>query len=242
MFEDSFVAVRVEGSAAGRRWLLAGSVLVQVVAVGLVIALPMLHPERLVTRVSAPVVFLPVKPVLPPRAVARQEVSRSASAMAVPEMTRVLHAPGRIPRGVTPEDAPEVGMVGVFSGVGMRGSGMPGVMGEGAGSEVNVVVAAAPVKKVVRISAGVTAGLLAEPIRPVYPAIAKAARVEGDVVVAATISPEGRIEGMRVVRGPEMLRGAAMEAIGRARYRPFLLNGVATAVETTVTVVFRIGG
>ena len=243
MFEDSFVAARVDG--AGRtRWLLVGSLVVQGVLAAGVIALPMLRPERLVARVMAPAVFLLVKPVTPPKVVARTEVSRALSATVIPEMTRVLNVPGRIPHGIQREDpgaAPEVGTVGTFSGLGMGG---PGVRGRGGGgsSGTHVVVAANPVKKAVRVSGGVTAGLLAEPIRPVYPAIAKAARVEGEVVVAATISAEGRIEGLRVVSGPEMLRDAAMEAIRRARYRPFLLNGEATAVETTVTVNFRMEG
>ena len=211
MFEDSFVSARVARAGAGRtRWLLVGSVVVQGAVAGLVIALPMLHPERLVARVSAPTVFVPARPVTPPKVVAR-EVSRSALATAMPEMTRVVNAPGRIPHGITQEDpgaAPEVGMVGAFSGAGMSGSGLPGVVGEG--SSPAHVVAAAPVKKLVRVSAGVTAGLLVEPIRPVYPAIAKAAHVQGEVVVAATISPDGRIEGLRVVSGPAMLRDSAM--------------------------------
>lgn len=245
MFEDSFVSARVARAGAGRtRWLLVGSMGLQGLVAGLVIALPMLHPERLVARVAAPTVFVPVKPVAPPKVEAR-EVSRSAALAAVPEMTRVVNAPGRIPHGITAEDpgvAPEVGMVGTFSGLGMSGPGLLGVViGGSSGAHVGVV-AAAPAKKAMRVSAGVTAGLLVEPIRPVYPAIAKAAHVQGEVVVAATISPEGRIEGLRVVSGPAMLRDSAMEAIRRARYRPFLLNGEPTAVETTVTVQFRMGG
>ena len=245
MFEDSFVSARVAGAGAGRtRWLLLGSLVVQVGVMAAVIALPMLRPERLVARVSAPVVFVPLKPVAPPKVAARAEVARAALAVAVPEMTRELRAPGRIPHGMAAEDpgtVPEVDMVGAFSGLGMRGSGVPGVVGDGAGGGVSVVVVA-PARKAVRVSAGVTAGLLMEPIRPVYPAIAKAARVSGEVVVAATISAQGRIEGMRVVSGPAMLRVSAVEAIRRARYRPFLLNGEPTAVETTVTVEFRMGG
>lgn len=243
MFEDSFVSARVARAGAGRtRWLLVGSLLLQGILAGLILSLPMLYPERLVARVSAPTVFVPVKPVLPPKAVS-QETSRSVSTTTFPEMTRVLNVPGKIPHGITPDDpgaAPEVGIFGAISGSGMSGSGLPAVVGEGS-SGVHVV-AAAPVKKTVRVSAGVTAGLLMEPIRPVYPAIARAARVSGQVVVAATISPEGRIEGMRVVSGPAMLRDAATEAVGRARYRPYLLNGEPTAVETTITVAFRIGG
>jgi protein TonB len=84
--------------------------------------------------------------------------------------------------------------------------------------------------------------MLIAPIRPVYPVIAKAAHVEGTVVVEAVISRKGTIESLRVVSGPQMLQSAALDAIREARYRPFRLNGEPTEVQTTITVNFRMGG
>jgi protein TonB len=84
--------------------------------------------------------------------------------------------------------------------------------------------------------------MLIAPIRPAYPAIAKAAHVEGVVVVEAVISRKGTIESLRVMSGPAMLQQAAMEAIREARYQPFRLNGEPTEVQTTITVNFRMGG
>jgi periplasmic protein TonB len=83
--------------------------------------------------------------------------------------------------------------------------------------------------------------MLLTPIRPVYPAIAKAAHVEGRVVIEATISQTGAIESLHVVSGPAMLQSSAIEAIRAARYQPYRLNGQATAVQTTIIVNFRIG-
>ena len=83
--------------------------------------------------------------------------------------------------------------------------------------------------------------MLLAPIRVVYPAIAKAAHVEGTVVVTAMIDKTGRIVGAQVTSGPAMLRAAAIDAVREARYRPYLLNGEATEVETTVQVNFRLG-
>jgi protein TonB len=83
--------------------------------------------------------------------------------------------------------------------------------------------------------------LLLAPIRPVYPHIAIAAHVEGTVVVTATIDKQGRITGIQVTSGPEMLRGAAVEAIKDARYKPYLLNGEPTDIITTISVNFRLG-
>ncbi|HEU4637113.1 MAG TPA: energy transducer TonB, partial [Edaphobacter sp.] len=82
---------------------------------------------------------------------------------------------------------------------------------------------------------------LLAPIRPIYPAIAKAAGVSGEVVVRAIISNTGKIESLQVLSGPQLLRRAALEAIEAARYKPFLLNGLAVEVQTTITVTFRLG-
>ena len=98
-----------------------------------------------------------------------------------------------------------------------------------------MTVAAPHPDKPMRVSAGVTVGLLMAPIRPVYPQIAKAAHVEGAVVVEAIISKAGVIESLHVVSGPEMLRRAAIDAIQAARYQPYRLNGEPTEVQTTIT-------
>jgi protein TonB len=92
----------------------------------------------------------------------------------------------------------------------------------------------------VRISSGVAASTVIYKVVPVYPAIAKAAGVSGTVVLAATISKSGTIENLRVVSGPPMLQQAALDAVERWRYRPFLLNREPVAVETTVNVVFNL--
>jgi protein TonB len=57
----------------------------------------------------------------------------------------------------------------------------------------------------------------------------------------AVISKAGRIESLRALSGPDMLRGAALAAVQVARYRPYLLSGQPTEVETTITVVFKLG-
>jgi protein TonB len=77
---------------------------------------------------------------------------------------------------------------------------------------------------------------------PVYPPIAKAARVSGTVVLQATISKAGTIENLRVIGGPAMLQQAAMDAVRQWRYKPYLLNNEPVEVETTVNVIFSLGG
>jgi protein TonB len=78
--------------------------------------------------------------------------------------------------------------------------------------------------------------------QPVYPPIAKAARVSGTVVLQATISKQGTIENLRVLSGPAMLQQAARDAVMTWRYKPYLLNNEPVEVETTVNVIFTLGG
>src|SRR6202034_2765713 len=103
---------------------------------------------------------------------------------------------------------------------------MGSVFGSGNGPKVQ---AAAPKK--INISAGVAVGNLIQKTQPVYPPIAKAARVSGTVVLQATISKTGTIENLRVISGPAMLQEAAMDAVKSWRYRPYLLNSDPVEVE-----------
>jgi len=85
-------------------------------------------------------------------------------------------------------------------------------------------------------------GMLLLKTTPVYPPIAKAARVSGTVVLQATISKTGSIENLHVISGPAMLQQAALQAVKSWRYRPYLLNNEPVEVETTVNVIFSLGG
>jgi protein TonB len=86
------------------------------------------------------------------------------------------------------------------------------------------------------------AGNLLDRVTPQYPAIAKAARIQGIVVLQATISIAGTMQNLRVISGPPMLQQAALDAVRSWRYKPYLLNGEPVEVETTVNVVFNLGG
>lgn len=91
------------------------------------------------------------------------------------------------------------------------------------------------------ISEGVLAGNLIAPIRAQYPAIARAAGVQGTVIIQATISTTGAIMNPHVVSGPLMLQPAALDAVRSAHYRPYLLNHQPTEVETTFSINFHLG-
>jgi periplasmic protein TonB len=81
--------------------------------------------------------------------------------------------------------------------------------------------------------------MLIRKVIPEYPPIARNIRLEGAVVLQATISKSGAIENLRVVSGPPLLQQAAIDAVKQWQYRPYLLNGEPVEVETTVNVDFR---
>jgi protein TonB len=92
--------------------------------------------------------------------------------------------------------------------------------------------------QVVAISAGVADGMIIRKTQPVYPKFAQDAHITGRVVLKATITKQGTIEGVQVISGPKILAPAAVDAVKTWRYRPYLLDNQPIAVETNITVVF----
>ena len=92
----------------------------------------------------------------------------------------------------------------------------------------------------VSLSAEIAQSLLVTKIVPTYPPLAREARVQGEVVLDVAISKEGTIEGLRTLTGHPMLIPAAIDAVKRWRYKPYLLNGEPVPVQTQVTVNFSL--
>jgi protein TonB len=159
------------------------------------------------------------------------------------ENTPQIRRPGgpRGPRGpVGPEFGPE-GAPNLFACVGCpTGSDMNPVLRELFRRQPTP---AAPVQaalqKPLRIS-HMDEGMLLVRVEPQYPRNAILTRTQGEVVLAATISREGRIEQLRLLRGSPFLAEAAMNAVRQWRYRPYILNDQAVAVETLITVNFHL--
>ena len=96
----------------------------------------------------------------------------------------------------------------------------------------------AQLAKAVRVGGEVRPPIKIKDVPPVYPAIAQSARVQGDVVIEATIDEEGKVADAKVVKSVPLLDQAALDAVQQWQYRPSLKNGVPTAVVMTVTVRF----
>jgi len=99
---------------------------------------------------------------------------------------------------------------------------------------------APPVEKR-HIISHIDAGMIVQRVEPVYPRIAKDARIQGDVVLRAMLSKDGKIEGLQVVSGHPLLAPAAVSAVSQWRFRPYQLNGSPIEVDAQITVRFRLG-
>jgi periplasmic protein TonB len=135
--------------------------------------------------------------------------------------------------------APDIDRLGVEGGTNRRGPGVPGGTGD------PIAIAPTPPPPVsthlIRIS-NYSEGNLIHRVKPVYPVLARQARIQGPVQLRAIISKTGTIENLSVLTGHAMLVTAAVDAVKQWRYRPYLLNGEPIEVETEVTVNFILGG
>ena len=77
-------------------------------------------------------------------------------------------------------------------------------------------------------------------VRPTYPPIAQSARVQGIVIIEATIGPDGRVKDAKILRSIPLLDQAALDAVKQWTFTPTLLNGVPVPVIMTVTVNFTL--
>ena len=215
-------------------------------AIGIVVIVPLFFTEELPKAQLMTFLVAPPPPPPPPPPAADQ-VQRIVHQIQTDMLsTGQLRTPTKIPKNVQmihEEEAPPPMSVtgsgfGVVGGTGMPGMG--GVIGGIVGSASNVpkVTLAAPQR--VRISQGVTKGLLIHRVEPTYPVLAKQARVQGEVVLSAVISTTGEIENLQLVSGHPMLVPSAIAAVRQWRYKPYLLNGAPVEVETTITVIFSL--
>jgi protein TonB len=224
------------------------SFIINCLAIGLMLAVPLMFTEelpkgQLLTFLIAP----PPPPPPPPPAAAEVKVVRQIQTDML--SSGQLRTPSKIPQKIQmikEEEAPPP-MVATGGVVGGVPGGIPGGQAGGViGSIISAANSAAVPKFVpvtpqrVRISQGVTKGLLIHRVEPAYPTLARAARVQGEVVLSAVIDTSGQIQNLQLVSGHPMLVPAALSAVKQWRYKPYLLNGQPTEVETTITVIFTL--
>ena len=111
--------------------------------------------------------------------------------------------------------------------------------------DLTAPAAAAPVKGApatppIRLSSDVMAGTVLTRVNPTYPKAARDAKIQGTVILHAIIGKDGTIEKLTVISGPKELRASAVEAVHQWTYKPYVLNGEPTPVDTTVTVNYSL--
>ncbi|MFZ1916471.1 MAG: TonB family protein [Terriglobales bacterium] len=243
MFEDSLIESgnKLRTKRLGTTIL---SFILQMFLLCILILIPLIYTDalpkqQLMTFLMAPP---PPPPPPPPPAAAPVKVVRAVSEIVEGQ----LRTPTKIPKNIQmikeEETPPDLGG-GVAGGVpgGIPGGSAGGVIG-GIISSTPVAVPKVATPQRVRVSQGVSNGLLIKRVQPNYPPLARQARIQGQVVLHAEISKDGTIQNLQLISGHAMLAPAAIEAVKQWRYKPYLLNGEPVAVETEVIVNFSLSG
>src|SRR5438309_9318312 len=214
MFEDSLV--ESAGKLRTKRgWTTILSFALQAFLLGIMVLIPLIYTEalpkqQLMTFLVAPPP--PPPPPPPPAAAPQVQVKKVVSEIDSGQ----LRTPTKIPQKVAmikeeEQPPPSAGVSGVVGGVpgGVAGGQMGGVLG-GILSSTPVAVPKVATPQRVRVSQGVTQGLLIHRVQPNYPPLARQARIQGAVILQAEISKNGTIENLHVISGHPMLAPAAL--------------------------------
>ncbi len=246
MFENMLIEEKIK-TRRGRATVL--SFVLQAIAVAIVVLIPLMFTQALPVHMLETTLVAPPPPPPPPPPAAASAAPRHVA----PQTTQVkneLEVPIKIPQKVAmvreqlpqsdqTEAAPSVG--GVVGGVpgGVQGGTIGGVVG-GVLNSVGTSMPKLAAPKRVTVSSGVTAGLLTHKVTPDYPSAAKAAHIQGTVVLRAIIGKDGKVQNLQVVSGHPMLAQAALEAVKQWRYKPYMLNGQPTEIDTNIKVDFKL--
>jgi periplasmic protein TonB len=245
MFEQSLL---LDPAAAKKTGALAASLTAQTLLVGVMIALPLIYSDRLPdVRLLIPLSLpLPPSPPAPqpPKSVASSS-SRSSYAPA-----RIYTAPRRI---ADLSQIPDVGLVeappsfasGSDAGV-PGGTGAPSIMSQLftppiPQSKPRAADPAPAPSQPQRVIGGVQEAKLVRKVIPIYPPLARQARVSGTVELIGIIAKDGTIQQLQVVSGHPLLVKAALDAVRQWIYHPTLLNGQAVEVIAPISIHFTLG-
>jgi len=248
MLEDSIFADSLLESSwtqrTRRNWTTLTSFGLQVLAIGLLLLLPVLKTVGLPSArtVSTPITLgrrAPAALVATPHGGTHYAAQNNLAAR--------LLAPGRMPRRI--DTAPDDGSP---QPPGMPGGGAVGsefTSGSPDGLPIPSIAGTSPVVPTLRTTvvpvirkSSMLEGNLIRRVQPVYPPLARTARVQGSVVLYALISKAGTMENLHALSGPPLLVPAAIDAVSQWRYRPYILNSEPIEVETQITVNFVLGG
>ena len=246
MFEELVISSGQKNT--NKPWTVVVSAIVQAGLLGILVLLPLIYTEALPKQLLNTFLVAPAPPPPPPPPAA--PVERIVKPVARIIQQGKMMAPTVIPKKVAmikeEELPPDVGNVGVVGGVpggiagGQAGGVLGGIIGGAPGSNMPPPPKVTP-KRIVVGGNVQSAKIVRQPL-PVYPPIAKSAHMQGTVVLHAIIDKDGSVQQLEYISGPPILMKSAMEAVRQWRYQPTLLNGEPVQVDTTISVVFSLGG
>jgi protein TonB len=245
MFEDLVIS-SVHPTRTHKSWTVLVSAVVQAVLVAILILIPLIYTEALPRQMLSTLLVAPPPPPPPPPPAA--PIQRIIKPVARLIQAGKMMSPTVIPKRVEiikeEELPPDVANIGVVGGVpgGVPGGSAGGVLGGIIGGVSNLPPPPKVTPQRIRRGGDVVAANLIRKIQPVYPAIAKSARIQGTVILHAVISKDGSVQDLQYMSGPPLLVQSALDAVRQWKYRPTLLNGEPVEVDTTIQVIFTLGG
>lgn len=239
----------VEKHANPLEWV--ASLALHVLLIGTVLLIPLYFTEAIDVRALTKTFLVgPPPPAPPPAAAPVEKIVRALPKARFLSGGR-LTTPVVIPREIAivkeaplPPDAGATGVVGGIPG-GIPGGQIGGVLGgiiggTGTAGAGPAIPPPAPVKRIVRVGGQVKPPKQIYQPELAYPAIARAAHVEGTVTIEAIIDEQGNVVQAHVVDGPALLIGAALQAVTQWKYEPTTLNGQPVSVQMTVYVKYHL--
>jgi protein TonB len=241
LFED-LIESDVVAHKTKQSYTLPVSLAIHAIVLLFVIVVPLLTSEELPEPTSAVRAFFvepaapPPPPPPPPPPAPKAPVTPKVQPKPIIQEPPKFTAPLEVPEQVKPEEGLNLGVEGGVSG-GVEGGVPGGVVGGVVGGLPD---APPPPTQAVRVGGQIKEPKKLKNVPPVYPDIAKQARVQGVVILECTISPQGKVTDVKVLRGIPLLDQAAIDAVKQWVYTPTLLNGVPVPVIMTVTVNFKL--
>jgi len=242
MFDD-LVECNPVPKRTNKPWTIAVSTLFQVLLLGVMTLIPLIYTEALPKTMLTTLLVAPPPPPPPPPPPAVMPVK------VVKPMARLIEAgklitPRAIPKEVNifkEQEMPPDVAVGVVGGVpgGVPGGQAGGVLGGIIGGS-NLPPPPKETPKRIRVGGQVQTAKLINKVQPVYPPLAKQARIQGTVRLQAVIAKDGSVVELQVLSGHPLLQQAALDAVRQWRYHPTLLNTEPVEVVTTIDVIFTL--
>jgi protein TonB len=237
MFND-LIESSTEKKRTNTGWSVILSAIVQISGLSVLILIPLIFTQALPKAMLSTLLVAPPPPPPPPPPPVKEIIKPVARLI----QSGKLVQPRAIPRDVAvfkeaelpPDVINNTNQSGVFGGI--PGQGIMGGSGPALPAPKD---AAAPAR--IKQGGEVTAASIITQTRPVYPPLARQARIQGAVVLHAIIDKDGKVAQLEIVSGHPLLVQSALDAVKQWRYKATELNGDPVEVDTTIQVTFTMG-